>query len=366
MKILFITPHGGFTGSEILIWQLMQELHKRGKSVAWFSRKAGALKQQQQEVSFPNQFFPQKQSFLNSFYEGVYVKATGTLPVYEALLRYHREIKPDLWYLNTAIQADVAGIARKLGVPYVVHFQELTSTFDEQKADEFLAMLSGATRLIGCSNIVQQRIAQIGFPGAALLNSFVDHSKIQVRQDRMALRRQVGLPDDAFVWLMSGTESLRKGYDLVPDILTNLPANAYLVWLGKPRDSALRVYVEQRVKHENLRYLALGEHSSDYFDYLNIADGFVLTSREDPHPVVMIEAAALGKPIAAFDSGGVTEFVQPGMGGVVASFNPADLARLMRDIMDGSLPVSAATSQAHASQFSVANRADDFCRIFNL
>lgn len=366
MRILFITPYGGYTGSEILIWQLMQELSRRGKSVAWFSRHRGALATHEAEVTFPAQFYPQRTSFLQSIYEGIYVKAVGSSPVDKALLRYHKQFKPDLWYLNTATMPGVAALARKLGIPYVVHFQELTSTFDEHRSEPFLAMLQGAQTLIGCSAIVRKRIEQISLRETELLHSFVDYSRLQVRQPADVIRQQIGVPDGAFVWIMSGTESLRKGYDLIPDLLTELPDNAYVLWLGKPRDTALRTYVERRVKHENLRYIALGEHADDYYDYLNVADGFVLTSREDPHPVVMIEAAALGKPIAAFNSGGVAEFVQPGMGGVVDSFNPVDLARLMRAIMSGTLPVSAEVSKTHASNFTVSQRADDFCRIFSL
>ena len=366
MKILFITPHGGFTGSEILIWQLMQELHKRGKEVAWFSRNRGGLFSQRKDVGFPAEFYPQRTSFLNSIYEGLYAKATGRTPADSALLRCHAQFKPDLWYLNTATMPDVAVMARRLGIPYVVHFQELTSAFDDHRAEPFLAMLEGATKLIGCSAIVRQRIEQISSRKTELLHSFIDHNRLQVRQSANVIRTKIGLPAEAFVWIMAGTESMRKGYDLIPDLLTHLPDNAWIAWLGKPRDTALRIYVEQRVKHEKLRYVALGEHFDDYYDYLNAADGFVLTSREDPHPVVMIEAAALGKPIAAFNSGGVAEFVQPGMGGVVDSFNPADLAQLMRDIMSGTLPVSSSTSSEHAAQFTVTARANDFCRLFSI
>jgi L-malate glycosyltransferase len=366
MKILFITPHGGYTGSEMLIWQLMQELTHRQQQVSWFSRYPGSLQQHANEVNFPTYFYPRPISFLNSVYDGMYRKAAGTLPVNTVLLRHHRRTKPDLWYLNTAVMPDVAAIARREKIPYVVHFHELISSIDEQPAQLFQAMLADAHKLIGCSGIVQQRIQQFGFPEAELMYSCIDHRRIQVRRTAQQMRQQLNIPDDAFVWMMSGTASVRKGYDFIPDLLTHLPPNAYICWLGKPRTSALNAYVEQRVKNENLRFLALGEQSSEYFDYLNMADGFVLTSREDPFPLVMIEAAALGKPIAAFNSGGVTEFLQPGMGGVVYSFNPADLATLMRQIMTNGLPLSADASKTRAAEFTMKRQADDFCRILAL
>jgi L-malate glycosyltransferase len=366
MKLLFITPHGGYTGSEMLIWQLMQELTTRQQQVNWFSRYPGSLQNHIADVSFPAYFYPRPLSFVNSVYDGVFRKAVGTLPVNRVLLQHHRRVKPDMWYLNTAVMPDVAALARQQGIPYVVHFHELISSIDEQPRESFRQMLAGAHTLIGCSGIVQQRIRQLGFPKAELMYSCIDHQRIQVRHTAQHMRQQLGIPQDAFVWMMSGTASVRKGYDFIPDLLAQLPANAYLCWLGKQKPSALSSYVERRVLHEKMQFLALGEQSSAYFDYLNMADAFVLTSREDPFPLVMIEAAALGKPIAAFNSGGVKEFLLPGMGGVVDSFDPADLAALMRQLMAGSLPVSAAVSKARAAEFSMTRQADDLCRILSL
>jgi glycosyltransferase involved in cell wall biosynthesis len=53
-------------------------------------------------------------------------------------------------------------------------------------------------------------------------------------------------------------------------------------------------------------------------DYLAAADVFVLTSREDPYPLVCLEAAAVAKPIVCFaDAGGMSEFVEEDCGFVV-------------------------------------------------
>jgi glycosyltransferase involved in cell wall biosynthesis len=53
-------------------------------------------------------------------------------------------------------------------------------------------------------------------------------------------------------------------------------------------------------------------------DYLNQISVFALTSREDPFPLVALEAAALSKPIICFnESGGMVEFVNNGAGIVV-------------------------------------------------
>jgi glycosyltransferase involved in cell wall biosynthesis len=52
-------------------------------------------------------------------------------------------------------------------------------------------------------------------------------------------------------------------------------------------------------------------HRTDYLDFLAATEVFLLTSREDPFPLVVLEAAAFGKPIVCFEcAGGAPEFVQ--------------------------------------------------------
>jgi glycosyltransferase involved in cell wall biosynthesis len=52
--------------------------------------------------------------------------------------------------------------------------------------------------------------------------------------------------------------------------------------------------------------------------YFSLFDAFLLTSREDPFPLVCLEAAALATPIVCFeDAGGMPEFVGEDAGFVV-------------------------------------------------
>ena len=54
------------------------------------------------------------------------------------------------------------------------------------------------------------------------------------------------------------------------------------------------------------------------FDYYEVLNLVALTSREDPFPVAMLEAASSGLPIVCFDNaGGAPEFVQQDAGIVV-------------------------------------------------
>jgi L-malate glycosyltransferase len=136
------------------------------------------------------------------------------------------------------------------------------------------------------------------------------------------------------------------------------------LYLANGNYSVFMLKLCYHIRQERLPLQLVSEQSAAYYDYLNLADGFVLTSREDPFPLVMIEAAWLGKPIVAFNSGGVSEFVQPGMGTVVNSMWPADLAAAMTDVMTGQTPIHLETLKSRAAQFDVNTFTESWLKLF--
>lgn len=114
-----------------------------------------------------------------------------------------------------------------------------------------------------------------------------------------------------------GVGSWRKGFDLFLRICidSNRVGNHWtFMWIGALSDEQL-LQIEYEKRRSNLNNLILTGEVSDPQNYLQVVDVFLLTSREDPFPLVCLEAAALSKPIVCFkNAGGITEFVEEDAG----------------------------------------------------
>jgi L-malate glycosyltransferase len=362
-KILFITPTGGRTGSEMLLWYLLSRLSGKIKT-AIYARQNGELfaSHSTADETFVNHT---KKGFIYKIYEGIYHKIFKITPEEKKLEKIQKQIKADKWYLNTLMMPEFAKLAHKLHIPYFLHVHELVTIYDEIRYQDFKFQLDNAEKIICCSSIVEKRIRQMGYTNTVLLHSFIDTEKIIIKQAPVLVQQKLNIPNDAFIWVMSGSMNLRKGYDLVPDLFQFLPKNTYILWLGSIKETGVLHYIRQRTRLEKLNFIEIGEKSSEYYDYLNIADGFVLVAREDPFPLVMMEAAFLQKPIVGYNSGGISEFVQEGMGGVVDSFNPKDLSELMLKVQTNSIKIDKEKLKNRALEFDIKNQIARWDNIFD-
>ena len=361
MTILFFNPFGYQSGAEYMLEDLAAALHQRGHNVMMYSRR---------HRTAPTRLRP--------------VIATSTPPVQRSrigrrlaacapeltnwsvdlhLRNLNRKLRPQLWYLNTMHMPEIAALAARLRVPYAVHFHDLEWMYQDISASDMQTMIGNAALTVGCSTRVCENLQCMGSRAVELFYETIDVSRVtSTPQRREQLRRELGISPDTFVWLASGTVDYRKGADLFPRIAERFgAAPVAFLWLGGGRESGYRFYVEKLIAAKAARNCRiLGYKSDDYYEYLGCADGLLLPSREDPFPLVMIEAAALGKPIVSFNSGGVAEFVKDGVGVVVDSWDLETLCAAMRRVMNGETGVDAARAIATAQEFDVQRRVSDW------
>jgi len=155
------------------------------------------------------------------------------------------------------------------------------------------------------------------------------------------LREKLGVPDNAFLVGGCGTLDWRKGIDLFIQV-ANLAAKRtdcagiYFCWIGAFVSEHSGIELRREIEMHSLgrRLFFLGE-VADTAPLLADLDLFLLTSREDPFPLVMLEAARQGVPIICFEgSGGATEFVDGAVGATVPMLDVSAMTQLVRRLKE--------------------------------
>lgn len=352
-RILFFTPFATRTGSEMVLLYILKNIDRSRFEVGVVSFARGELLSEF-PADIPVFIIPKTFNLLHKvqFY-------LGYNPILHGLRKVARDFKADLWYVNTTMLPETAMVAREFSIKLITHFHELPLTYIYVNGEGMKDIITYSHTLIGCSQVTCEAIRKAGGTNVELLYDFIDPSKLVENPARAAqIRRELGIPESDYVWIGSGMTSERKGFDMLPDIAEALDdPHVHLVWVGGKVDDGLVYYTEHRCRttKSRTRIHLVGKQKEDYGNYLNIGNGFLLTSRQDPFPLVMIEAALLGKPIVSFPSGGVSEFIKAGMGIVTEEISVRQMVAAMREVMEGTFVMDSAKSRERASQFNIEN-----------
>ena len=243
---------------------------------------------------------------------------------------------PALVYANSIASARTIEILAP-EVPVLTHVHELESYF-QIYAGPALARLLGQSRcFIACSDAVRNNL--VGEHGVAAERVETVYESILVDQIRGGRTRQqvfeeLRMPNNALLVTGIGTPGWRKGTDLFIHLARTVCQQRNLVYFAWIGGSAFDF--EHDVRNcgltEKMRFISASPKPADY---LAAADVFALTSREDPYPLVCLEAAALEKPIVCFAStGGAPEFVEEDCGFVVPYLDIVAMANRVVTLLD--------------------------------
>lgn len=221
----------------------------------------------------------------------------------------------DVLYMNSTTSALALRILPEVPPFVCSHIHELDSAFSYWFPEQDRrAMLDTTDWFVACAEAVARNLVEsygVAREQISCHYEFID-PPIADPARALHLRRSLGLPDDAFLVGGSGVVIWRKGPDLFVQAAAALrradpELDVHFVWVGSPSDE--RMPVEQDIAGLGLegRVHFVGE-LDDPADLFSTLDAFCLTSREDPYPLVMLEAAALGVPIVSFANGGAVEF----------------------------------------------------------
>jgi glycosyltransferase involved in cell wall biosynthesis len=322
-KILFIAHDGNMAGAEIFLLDLIRWIRKNSAfSMKIIALEGGPLMKEFEELA-PVLYWQDYKSIDNPFSLNC------------ILFNFCNEA--DLIYGNTVLAPAIYKHLSYLNAPVITHIHELQNTIElflEQGKIEPLNQFD--QHFIACSPAVTQNLIQnhqIKKEKITTINSFIKiDNNIQLNRENFTLYRKAkGLKQEPFIVFGCGTIYPRKGTDLFIETAIALKEkgvdNFHFYWIGnniwdlENSDNKLPNWdnIKRRIKDKKVsgHITFLGE-KYNVPDYLKAGNLFYLPSREDPFPLVCLEAAQFGLPIICFkDAGGMPEFVSTDAGFIV-------------------------------------------------
>ncbi len=317
-KILFVSHNASRAGAPILLLNLAKAIIAAGNYKLDFLLRAGG-ELEEEFANAGNVILPYTKK--KSAYEKINTRL------------FHKHYDPlkkinfsqyDIVVLNTITHSDLLiTIKKKYRGKIICYIHELNAVINYLTSSESLAVLFSNTDILltPCMSVKN-----------LLTESYkVDAAKIRmlpyyIPSNKNEFLREEKQGKKTFLVGGCGTIELRKGTDLFIQ-LSQLFKIKYpglsikFVWKGGNKNCLEFELLQQDINNLDLDNIVFEESSSDTSAFYAQLDVFVLTSREDPYPLVMLEAANHSIPVICFEnSGGAVEFVE-GNGKIVPYLN---------------------------------------------
>ena len=208
--------------------------------------------------------------------------------------------------------------------------------------------LDRVDRFIACSQAVAENLVahhDISRDRIDVVHEFIPQivsDPDSTERNRRWLRGKLKVPPATLLVGGSGTFGWRKGTDLFVQVARMVKemrqgGDVHFLWLGGSLHSQDGLEFTRDIELSGLEdFITVIPSQPNPLEYFSGLDLFLLTSREDPFPLVCLEAAAFGVPLVCFArSGGMPEFVGEDSGIVVDYLDVAAVAarvvELLRD-----------------------------------
>jgi glycosyltransferase involved in cell wall biosynthesis len=247
----------------------------------------------------------------------------------------------DLLYCNGTNACFAGGaLARSTGIPALWHVRYTSVPRALKKVHDSLAASKGVAKIICVS-----RAAAALFPHCAdkvrVIHNALDADEFAPNHVTPILRTELGLAPSTIVFGSQGRILPRKGYVemiraahiALGDLSNEERARIHFAILGDtPEDmrpdhlEECRALVHELNVEANVTFLGFRVDVKPYVADFDVA--VVPSVYADPLPRAVIESMAFGKPVIAFDVGGVSEMLHDGTTGALVAANPPDVRAL--------------------------------------
>ena len=238
-------------------------------------------------------------------------------------------------YANSVASSGFFPVLELLSAPIITHIHELERSIRVYGGKHAYRVFDLSRGFIACSGPVAENLIanhEVSEERIATQHAFISAEirDAPTNNKKETARKSLGLPLSGKIVLCVGIGLYwRKGADLFVDTALEFceihpDTDVTFVWVGDFDRSGYDSFKPWSVHEEKLSNPLLKERirffptAYDIRSYLEAVDLFYLPSREDPFPLVCLEAAEYSLPIVCFeDAGGMPQFVELGAGRVV-------------------------------------------------
>lgn len=339
-KILFVSHDANRAGSQLLLLQLLRLLKERRVPMHLLLCNGGELEHEFEEVTSITKLY-QNFKVAPAPLTGRLLKTVNLYKRYQERSvqkindRIIAEIELQnigLVFINSIANAGVFHDFLKFlnHLPLVLFVHELgmsVKIYTHEKHLQFL--LKKTDDLIAVSKAVASYyIKRFDFPESHVSTfTLFDHEHIDQKLksvQRDLLEKTYHIPKDAIVIGGCGNAEWRKGNDIFNWIAKSVihktnPLPVYFVWVGAGPQHEIYELIESDIRQMGLSdRIILVPPTPHALDYINRFDVLLLSSREDPYPLVVLEAALQEIPVVCFDNaGGAPELIESDAGFVI-------------------------------------------------
>lgn len=318
LDILFVNHEETRTGATKVLFEIAKTT-KRQNKIAILSKNEGSMHQDFTK-EFGNIIYPER----------LYAKNSKFDIAREIIIKTN----PKIVYVNTILGYEYALEARKLGIPSIIHVHELEPTFREALTQEEIKNFrNSADIFIAVSDVVFDFLIkelECETMKVFLFNDFINSQEIIKKSKEISdekIKRELDIKNDKKIVLALGYFIERKGADILMEsfnIIKNEDKNIKFVWIGN-YEHPKSAHLLNIAKKLGENFILLGEKENP-LPYLKTANILALPSREDPFPLVALEAMALGKPVILFKEGnGISKIIKKS-GRIVKKMNAKSFA----------------------------------------
>lgn len=367
-KILFIGHDANRAGAQIVLLNWLKEQKKKGIQNYLLLESGGDLLTQYQKYAkvwvwkvdrnkgskilkkIP--FFKREES----------VQDQPTREEVALLMRELRKERFDILMANTVASLSLLRRVQVLRAELSCYVHELDFSLTMYASDEDLRFLADKVNsvLVVSEKVgeVLQKRCQLPSEKIKIFPPMVELFKGSRSKSLETLKTELQIPEHSQVVLGCGLAEWRKGTDIFVRVAKKVlkkDPNVHFVWLGIS-SNLFSEEIKADCKMYNLEdRIHLIPVKSDVRPYFELADLFFLSSREDPFPLVMLEAASLGLPIVGFKgTGGIEDFAKGLDHILVENLDESEAAELIQ------IQLSFSEKEKNILSEKLKNRAKEF------